>query len=408
MKRNTLSYPLQTGLLDVTIEKKHPAVENQELFRIAERYNPKRSFLFISTVLGKHYPAKVSEMNQAFEQLAGLLPPDIENYAVIGMAETAVALGTGIYQSCENRFGMGFFATSTRHPLNSKLISNFSEPHSHATEHCLCEPSNARIGNHLALVKDLILVDDELTTGRTMSNLAQVLLKTRFQGVRRIFVLSLTDWSRGDLNINLSSGMGSNNIEPSDKGSSDIEVNFLSLIKGHYQWSPNGNSFDLPSFIENSDHCASRMASIQSPRNWIDSSDALEQHPIAVTSFLNALKPKQKVLIVGTGEFMSKPLRVAQEAENRGAEAYFCSTTRSPAMCGNDKGYFKNYGVTSRLVFSDIYLNHGANYLYNYDIEDWDHVLFYTDALVDNLSCVMLNDIKANFIASEFDLQATA
>jgi membrane protease subunit (stomatin/prohibitin family) len=70
-----------------------------DLLGFAERINPKRAFLFVSKVLGRHIPVSPDKMRQAFTQLATLIPDDLpEPIVVIGMAETAVGLSAGVHQ----------------------------------------------------------------------------------------------------------------------------------------------------------------------------------------------------------------------------------------------------------------------------------------------------------------------
>ena len=64
----------------------------QDLLGFAERINPKRAFLFVSKVLGRHIPVSPHIMRHAFTDLAKLVPDDLpEPVLVIGMAETAVS-----------------------------------------------------------------------------------------------------------------------------------------------------------------------------------------------------------------------------------------------------------------------------------------------------------------------------
>lgn len=68
-----------------------------ELFDIAERRNPKRAFLFVSKVLGRHIPVSPKKMRETYQQMAKQFPQSLEGPILfIGMAETAVGLGAGI------------------------------------------------------------------------------------------------------------------------------------------------------------------------------------------------------------------------------------------------------------------------------------------------------------------------
>ena len=91
----------------------------QNLLGFAERINPKRAFLFVSKVLGRHIPVSPSIMRHAFTDLAELVPDDLpEPVLVIGMAETAVGLGAGVHQVLQQRYPEAIYVTTTRHPVH--------------------------------------------------------------------------------------------------------------------------------------------------------------------------------------------------------------------------------------------------------------------------------------------------
>ena len=92
MERITTLYPAGTLILDVNSGLSKPV----NLIGFAARVNAKRAFLFMSKVLGKHYPARPSRMHEVHQQLAQQLN-DLKGPVVfIGMAETATGLGQGV------------------------------------------------------------------------------------------------------------------------------------------------------------------------------------------------------------------------------------------------------------------------------------------------------------------------
>ena len=89
---------LSSGTLTVTAETSCWPLD--ALFDIAERRNPKRAFLFVSKVLGRHIPAKPSIMRQVYRTLSAQIPAMLPGPLLfIGMAETAVGLAGGIHQT---------------------------------------------------------------------------------------------------------------------------------------------------------------------------------------------------------------------------------------------------------------------------------------------------------------------
>src|SRR3546814_12207649 len=89
---------LSTGTLELVIEH---AAELDAFCDFAARANPKRGFLIVSKVLGRHLPASPNAMRGAMDELGQKLPADLPGPIVfLGMAETATAL-----RSAERRVG---------------------------------------------------------------------------------------------------------------------------------------------------------------------------------------------------------------------------------------------------------------------------------------------------------------
>ena len=64
----SLRAQLMRGLLEVNVDD--AVLPPSDLFGFAERRNPKRAFLFVSKVLGRHIPVCPSVMSASFEGLA--------------------------------------------------------------------------------------------------------------------------------------------------------------------------------------------------------------------------------------------------------------------------------------------------------------------------------------------------
>jgi len=133
-----------------------------DLVGLALRRNPRRAHLVVSQVLAKHVPVAPSLARRHGSDLGTLVEQALGGQRaelVIGYAETATGLGHLV----ADRLGATALH-STRRPGWSAL--SFEEEHSHATTHRL-QPSDISLlqGNG-----PLVLVDDELTTGRTILN----------------------------------------------------------------------------------------------------------------------------------------------------------------------------------------------------------------------------------------------
>ncbi len=209
----------------------------EDLVGLALRRNPRRVHLLVSRVLGKHVPTDPRLVRAAALRLgrcvaraltgdtdprgeSGPVPPGswaralagdaaaaeqvlraveagpapaVPEALVLGFAETATGLGHGVADA----LGCAVLH-STRRASRGPGYTGFEEEHSHATGHRLV-PTDPDV---LAALADpstpLVLVDDELTTGRTVANTVRALhaLTPR----RRYVVAGLVD-ARGPADV---------------------------------------------------------------------------------------------------------------------------------------------------------------------------------------------------------------
>ncbi|HHZ9205946.1 TPA: phosphoribosyltransferase domain-containing protein, partial [Klebsiella quasipneumoniae] len=212
---------LSCGRIEVSSEETdYPLTD---LFDIAERRNPKRAFLFVSKVLGRHIPVSPLVMRNVYTQLAEKFPGTLNGPVVfIGMAETAVGLGAGVFDEVRKHHPDCVYLTSTRHPVDAELLCEFKEEHSHATDHLIYYPGSAAMRQTVAEAQTLVLVDDEATTGKTFLNLlASLRASGALRKVRRVIAVTLTDWSGEALSQN-----------------SPLPLHTVSLISGNWRWTP--------------------------------------------------------------------------------------------------------------------------------------------------------------------------
>lgn len=164
----------------------------------AARANPRRPYLFVSRVLGRHVPVTPAMMRETYRLLCLELGADLNTLAgpvwVIGMAETATGLGGGIADTLGRLHGRAdvVFQHSTRLPLAVPPLLTFREAHSHAPGHLLYPPTPA-LAPLFTRARTLLLVDDELSTGATLENLIKAILPL-MPALTRVGVVSLVDW----------------------------------------------------------------------------------------------------------------------------------------------------------------------------------------------------------------------
>jgi adenine/guanine phosphoribosyltransferase-like PRPP-binding protein len=168
---------LDTGILDISV---NPTLNR--LVGFGSRINKKRGFLFVSKVLGKHIPTKPSKMREIYRELAFKIKPYIiknRPTLVIGFAETATALGNGVFDSLRDDYGIKdiIYIHSTRFQTSNEIFLSFYEEHCHAPSHIIYKPKNNRLEDLLYDVGNIILVDDEISTGNTANNLINEIKK---------------------------------------------------------------------------------------------------------------------------------------------------------------------------------------------------------------------------------------
>lgn len=335
---------LKRGLLEVKVED--TVLPPADLFGFAERRNPKRAFLFVSKVLGRHIPVRPSVMAASFESLAAKIPPDLPGpVLVIGMAETAVGLGAGVHRAFSATRSDSVYLISTRHPLGTDLFARFEEEHSHASAHLIHMPVDPEIREAMLQARSLVLVDDEASTGKTFVNLHRALVEAGLSKIERIVTCVLTDWSAGAVRKTI--------------GESATAV---SLMQGSYQFHENPAA-PLPEMPD---------VGAVSIGEWPLSADK-DWGRLGVRRVDDTLAPdirvhpNEKVIVVGTSEFVWRPFLLAERLERAGVDVHFSSTTRSPIALG--------HAIEHALSFSDNYGLGIPNFLYNVKPGQFDRVL---------------------------------
>jgi hypothetical protein len=143
---------------------------------LALRRNPRRAHLLVSLVLGKHVPVPGAVVLRAAAQLGGrvraALEPGTTPY-VLGFAETATGLGHGVAAVCGVGGEFAPYAHTTRRPLPGAVRGeHFFEEHSHAVDQALGVLDDRLLRDPATT---LVIVDDELSSGRTAVNAIRVL-----------------------------------------------------------------------------------------------------------------------------------------------------------------------------------------------------------------------------------------
>ncbi|MFI0740829.1 phosphoribosyltransferase [Streptomyces sp. NPDC021100] len=338
------------------------------LLGLALRRNPKRAHLLVSRVLGKHVPQRPSVVHgvglDLGRRVRALLGEAAAARAVVlGYAETATGLG----HSVADGLGTAPYLHSTRRTVAGVApAGGFEEEHSHATSHLLL-PEDPRF---FAGDGPLVLVDDELSTGRTIRNTIAALHARRPRD--RYVVVALVDLrpaaERAALDA-FAAEFGAR-VDVVALASGTVSLPEGVLRRGQElaeEWdggetAPAGGGAAAPERIDlgwpaglpdggrhgfTPEHRARLEAAL--PRMAARIAEALPE----------GRGEARRVLVLGTEELMYAPLRLAGALEERLADAdvLFSTTTRSPVVPVDDPGY----AIRTRLVFPAHDVSAGAS-----------------------------------------------
>lgn len=355
----TKAFHLSTGEMTLSVD----SAFELDLIRLAERQNPKRAFLFVSTVLGRHIPVVPGKHRRVMKNLAAHVSRLLgeEPLLVMGYAETAIGIGAIMADSLRRVGFDALYLPTTRHVLDGESWFTLNEEHSHATQHHVMSPPDhpavdlAREGNGT-----LVLVDDETTTGSTFAELVQGLVQ---QGLsfKKIILATLTDWSGGRC------------IKAVQSLCPKAEVNCVSLLYGTWDWEQNelAPQQQLPDPVD-------PVTPLWHPRRSAMETPRLGEfdrtfHPLnaAQSAGLPQMGLEERILVVGTGEYVWEPFLLAEALEGNFHDVSFIATTRSPVLIGET--------IRKKATFSDHFGLGLEMYLHNVDPSEWDRIIVMTE-----------------------------
>lgn len=409
-----MPYALDRNLeVFLNIKDNKDNIAPSSLFKLAARKNEKREFLFVSKVIGKHLPINPYALEIAgallarlwveeregtlnvdkeilvqalhylgvvntgefnLEQIKNALeivnsPLKLKNSTLfIGFAETA----TGIAHSVFNSFSDAALIHTSRENITSITAAIlFREEHSHAVEHLLY-PENPDI---FSKYEDIVLIDDELTTGNSALNLIKNLPGKSFG------IISILDWRNED-NLKVFEDIHS---------TGDRKIRTCSLIQGTVECQRKGDSnkedpitmFSDAQLGSYKEICLEPMENIDgflkvSGRFGMDSKEQryLEAFVTRSGARLKDLRTEGSCLCLGTGEYIYIPCRISSKM---GDNVYFQSTTRSPIYARDSVNHGFDYAINSKVQFKSPSGDDVMNYLYNIPQNFYNQVFFFTE-----------------------------
>jgi hypothetical protein len=326
---HTMTVALPTGTL--VLEGVDPA-RIAALCDFAARANPKRGFLIVSKVLGRHLPTPPEALRAAADALAAQIPPLPEPVLFCGMAETATGLAQSVWAAwrlAHPACASAYVQSSRQTVPGAAVLCRFEEGHSHAASHMV--QVAGEIEALLPQVRSLVIIDDECSTGATFVEAAEALVAVLPQ-IERIAAASLTDWSAG--------GFLARMPRPATAHS---------LIAGTLHWTP-GAGQAAASLAPTANRHGTAPAWGMRSRTGLLAPEAAIRTPVTAA-------PGERVLVLGDGEHAYEALRIAEEIAAQGGIPAVQSITRTPAMLG--------HAMQSVTTLADAYGSGATCHIYN-------------------------------------------
>lgn len=413
--KKTYNYPiLDLFNAQIEITQNRYQLPLDDFFTMAARVNKKRSFLFVSKLIGKHIPVKPNksllasallaatyyedEMGERYQGERKLLEQflgDTEDYEpaafipssasplIIGFAETATALGHAFFDC----FQQAEYFDTTREMLgDTQPVITFEEEHSHATSHRCYIPT--RMISH---DREIILVDDELTTGKTALNIIRS-IQAQFPR-KRYTIVTILDWRNaenmrafalleqelaiqitvlsllsGTLRIETLKVISENRLDQKNHRTEFASVEKISLSPFFTPVSYDQNNRKAPLFIKETGRFG-----LSSKEN-VHSQEKIEE----AAALLRQKRTGKKTLCLGTGEFMYLPLAISSKL---GEDISFQSTTRSPIAVSLSSKYGAQYGIT----FSNPENPETTHFVYNIPPNFYDELFLFMEREVEDV-----------------------
>ncbi|WP_328308758.1 phosphoribosyltransferase domain-containing protein [Actinomycetospora sp. NBC_00405] len=337
------------------------AVPVEDVVGLALRRNPRRAHLPVSRVLGKHLPTEPRRTRAAADDLADTIRRCLAETAtpaggapvVLGYAENATALAHLVADGLDADHVVH---TTRRVVAGASVLVALDEQHSHAPQHVLVPDDPGRWTPD----RPLVLVDDELTTGRTAATTLRLL--HRVLPRRRYVVATLADLRTpsDDAVERVAHDLGVRiDVVASARSRLDLPADVLDRAAHLLRtWEdgtarPEGRAetvtvhLPLDGAAEGARHGLDR-----------DGRAALDRAvPGAAATLADALGPRPgRVLVLGCEELHYLPLRLGEALAADGADVHLGVTTRSPLVARDVPGY----PVRSGLAFAahDVALGH--------------------------------------------------
>ncbi len=350
----------------------------ENVLQIAKRYrNTKRSYLLVNPLQAKHLPVDPQQalalMGTLGESLRLAYP---SARLVIGFAETATAIGAVVAASITEDC---LYIQTTREDCKGEHNwLEFQEEHSHAVEQKLCDDT---LKWGLATTDTVILVDDEISTGKTILNMVRQMSKCHPElRCKKIVAASILNRVTPEQELQLQQeGIVCHCLVRLSQADYDAQVQRYTVQEAPQPstWVPpvSPQEWMLP------------VLQKWNPRLGVKISEYMGECRSVANQFLawaHFLK-NGRTLVLGTEECMLPALilgeRLAQLQENGIVRCH--ATTRSPIGISQEEGYPIFTGAQVRSFYNDT----RKTYLYNLDF--YDTVVVVSDTQREDITALL-------------------
>lgn len=369
----TITEHIPGGKIRIQVERTD--LPHDELFTFAARNNPKRAFLFLSKVLGKHLPVTPAIIQDVHERIASKIPSIPGPVLFIGMAETATGLGQGVFEAWLRNHPVqeAIYVHTTRYRVRDADLIEFEESHSHAPRVFLHRPTDPTHEKIFEQALSVVLIDDEISTGNTFVNLVRA-CQGMASHIKCVHLSAITDFMGATRRSELTTEIG-------------LPVTTGAILEGTWSFEANGvQQIKVP--IAQAEH-GSEVVVADGGFGRMGRTSPFEIPSLLVHSLARKLVPGRETLVLGTGEFMHAGFVLGRAlAEVTGEVVRVHATTRSPIM---------SWGAVHHIEsFKDNYNEGVMNYLYNVDPNLYGHIFICHETA----PCLALSEIARKLDAS--------
>ncbi len=316
-----------------------------DVLRVAKRFNnARRNYLLVNPLQGKHLPTRPTDALDMMNALGSKVAEKFSSARlVIGFAETATAIGAVVAKNLSDEC---FYLQTTRENFAGRFVE-FLEEHSHAPEQKLfAENFSARLNQ----TAEVVFVDDELSTGKTLLNIVRRLKKI-FPALDEKKICAASIINR----------LSAENVAA--LAAEKISCAYLLKLEETFDAEKFSVTEAAEIFPSEKNFSPLKINFSLDPRRGVVIGDYFaqcERLGILISETFKREKISGEVLVLGTEEFMLPALLVGRRLEENFSVVTH-STTRSPiGICAE-----KNYPIRSGFKLRSFYDAARTTYIYN-------------------------------------------